>query len=475
MVDDVGAVLAHRRAFVVAAAGCGKTHLLGRIVADERSGRQLVLTHTHAGIAALRRRLDEMGVPPTKFHVDTIAGWCLRYGTAYPTISGLPPGSEANPDWQATYPGAERVLRTELGRTILAQSYDGALVDEYQDCSISQHRLIELIAHVLPCRAVGDPLQAIFGFRSDPCVPWELVREAYELLPPLRHPWRWERAGHSRHLGRWLVDARQELESSGCVAIERSAPVNWVPHDNSNMWLRACWHSARREGSTVLVVNRPEQCAHWAKRLGGHWSVVERFDNPELLRCAQELAAGDGRKALLALFWFLAVRMTRLVRDLRPAVEAIAGGRDLGRMKTDPELLHRIRRLAASPSPTTALDLLEGALAQSHWKLYRPECVYQLASALRECVGRSLADLPEAVAAARTRARHRGRRTHRLTIGTPLLVKGLEFDHAVVLSEPQFSVQGLYVALTRASKSLTVVGRDRTLRPSSVSRVRHHD
>ena len=64
------------------------------------------------------------------------------------------------------------------------------------------------------------------------------------------------------------------------------------------------------------------------------------------------------------------------------------------------------------------------------------------------------------------RARHHGRQAHRRTIGTPLLVKGLEFDHAVLLWEPDhLSVEGLYVALTRASKSLTIVSRSRMLLP----------
>lgn len=56
----------------------------------------------------------------------------------------------------------------------------------------------------------------------------------------------------------------------------------------------------------------------------------------------------------------------------------------------------------------------------------------------------------------------------RRTIGTPLLVKGLEFDHAAVLWDPEhFSVEGLYVAITRASKSLTIVSRSRDLVPEA--------
>ena len=119
------------------------------------------------------------------------------------------------------------------------------------------------------------------------------------------------------------------------------------------------------------------------------------------------------------------------------------------------------------PTPANALKWLEGVLAhKDDWWLYRRECVYQLREALHRCAGNTFADLPDMVAEARTRARHRGRLTHRRTIGTPLLVKGLEFDHAVLLWEQDhLSVQGLYVALTRASKSLTIVSRSRTLVP----------
>jgi hypothetical protein len=105
--------------------------------------------------------------------------------------------------------------------------------------------------------------------------------------------------------------------------------------------------------------------------------------------------------------------------------------------------------------------------SRDDWWLYRRECVFQLREALRHCTDETFAELPNMVAAARTRARHRGRLVHRRTIGTPLLVKGLEFDHAVLLWEPdRLSVQGLYVAITRASKSLTIVSRSRTLIPN---------
>ena len=75
------------RASVVAPAGCGKTELIVRAVEATPSGRALVLTHTHAGVRALRERLARRGVRRDCARVDTIAGWCLRMAAAYPARS----------------------------------------------------------------------------------------------------------------------------------------------------------------------------------------------------------------------------------------------------------------------------------------------------------------------------------------------------------------------------------------------------
>ena len=42
------------RTSVIAPAGYGKTHLIAAAVGKERFGRQLLLTHTHAGVRAIR-------------------------------------------------------------------------------------------------------------------------------------------------------------------------------------------------------------------------------------------------------------------------------------------------------------------------------------------------------------------------------------------------------------------------------------
>ncbi len=467
------AMLGSQRAFAVAAAGCGKTELLGQLVADQRLGRQLVLTHTHAGVAAIKKRLADMRVPHDKFHLDTIAGWCLRYGAAYPAISGFRPNAETDPDWVAAYSGAEKICRTALGRRVVSESYNGVLVDEYQDCTLNQHALVQALAKCVPCRGVGDPLQTIFGFRDDPIVPWETIKSDFEVLhDALTEPWRWRRKGQNAELGEWLASARNELEATGQVTIAKEAPVTWVSHHDkvtaAQIWASTCRHVGAADESVAAILQWPRNCQALARWLGGRWPVVERFDDPDLPKLCQRLAKADGPTACAELVEFLAERMTGIGTELGPIVEAIKSGRGTSRFRKNREFAAQLSALAKEPTPAKALAWIEGILfRQTGWWLYRRECVSQLREAIRHCNGANFAELPDMVAAARARARHRGRPTKRKTIGTPLLLKGLEFDHAVLLWEPDhLSAQGLYVALTRGSKSLTVVSRSRNLVPT---------
>jgi hypothetical protein len=63
--------------------------------------------------------------------------------------------------------------------------------------------------------------------------------------------------------------------------------------------------------------------------------------------------------------------------------------------------------------------------------------------------------------------RYKGRPVgHRKLIGTTLLVKGLEFQHAIVLDAASLTRNELYVALTRGSKSLKIISSRKQLCPA---------
>lgn len=60
--------------------------------------------------------------------------------------------------------------------------------------------------------------------------------------------------------------------------------------------------------------------------------------------------------------------------------------------------------------------------------------------------------------------RHSGRPIrHNKLIGTTLLVKGLEYDYAIILEAESMSPKELYVALTRGAKTITIVSLHNTI------------
>ena len=133
---------------VIAPAGCGKTTLIAEAAARHNSGHQLILTHTHAGVHALRNRLRQFNADPNSFLVDTIAGWSLRYAAAYPAVSGLAnftPGVTG--EWDDVYDSMIRLLDNRIIQEVISESYSGLYVDEYQDCLKSQHQIVKKLVH----------------------------------------------------------------------------------------------------------------------------------------------------------------------------------------------------------------------------------------------------------------------------------------------------------------------------------------
>jgi superfamily I DNA/RNA helicase len=89
--DDVD-VLSINRGTVTAPAGCGKTHLIAKALTRHGDSKPiLLLTHTNAGVVALRGRLDRANVPAKAYRLCTIDGWAMRLISTFPRRSGHNP------------------------------------------------------------------------------------------------------------------------------------------------------------------------------------------------------------------------------------------------------------------------------------------------------------------------------------------------------------------------------------------------
>jgi DNA helicase-2/ATP-dependent DNA helicase PcrA len=90
----------------------------------------------------------------------------------------------------------------------------------------------------------------------------------------------------------------------------------------------------------------------------------------------------------------------------------------------------------------------------------------ELYSELRKVAANYDADLDESLQATawrlRESARRAGRRLPRHLISRTVLIKGLEFEHALIPDADDFdNAKDLYVAITRASRTLCVLSKKR--------------
>ena len=455
---------AARRAVVVAPAGCGKTELIARAIASATSGRDLLLTHTHAGVRALRDRLKRDRTPARRVSVDTIAGWCLRFAASYPSLSGLPTSRPTGSAWNDVYGAAARLLQEPVLRRVIQESYSGIYVDEYQDCTRLHHAVIQELASLLPCRVVGDPLQGIFGFGNDPLVDWDSdVFALFERLPDLGEAWRWR--GKNEELGDWLLNLRKPLIAGEEIDLARG-PLTWCPSSEVNQNAACLRLLTERKHSIVAIQKWPAACHAAASRLNGAYSAMEPMECPDLLTWAKQLDSTTGPARAVAVIDGAKRCFTALAGLLKRDRELLDGGMiptPSPRAKY-PEVTGVLALVATSTSFAPVLDALHGIEGIEGTVLYRRELWAEMKRTVRLFEDGGHADLWSAAWACRDQARISGRRVDLRTVSRTLLVKGLEFDHAIVLAADDLTAKELYVALTRGSRSLTVLSRNRLIR-----------
>lgn len=456
---------------VTAPAGCGKTQLIADALSQHIDIKPvLVLTHTNAGVTALRARLQRGGVSSSAYRVSTIDGFAMRLAAKFPLRAGLNARvldlANPNTDYPAIRVAVQRLLQAgHIGDPIVS-TYSRLLVDEYQDCNTSQHAIVLSIAQMLPTCILGDPMQAIFGFR-DPLVQWE--REAQAAFPPigtLQTPWRWRLAGMDA-LGAWLLQARTSLQAGQPVDL-RGAPegIQWVrltPGMEVQQRLVAARTEAPNRDGRVLVIGDSINVngRHQLTLQTPGATSVEAVDLRDLLNFARRFDLASPN-ALRLLVEFAALLMTEVgTANLLARVETIRGGR--ARTPATPAEAAAVA-FTAAPSHTTSIELLRSLADQRGARVYRPEVLHCCISALSAAGGEG--GFISAAMQTRERNRHLGRPLGRRAVGSTLLLKGLEADVAVILEPERMTAQHLYVALTRGARRVVVCSSTPLLTPA---------
>ena len=452
------------RGTVTAPAGCGKTQLIAHALADHRSNKPiLVLTHTNAGVAALRGRLDRAGVPTSAYRLSTIDGWAIRLISTFPGRGAHDPEilRLTNPtrDYPAIRDAAWKLLQAGHVSEVLKASYAHLIVDEYQDCSVPQHSIVYFLSLILPTCVLGDPMQAIFGFRGNALADWnQQVCAHFPVKAKLTTPWRWRNAG-AEALGQWLLEARRLLAAGQLVDL-RSGPsgyVTWTqaipPNDHMQRLAAARTAPPTPDGRVLIIADSRKRAdqQNFASQTPGA-STVEAVDLQDLIAFASDFDIGSPN-ALGQLLTLAQSVMTNVgVAELTRRLESLARG-----TARNPPTEAESRALAFrdAPSLAAAVALLLELRTLPNVRVYRPAILYGALKALREA---SSGIVPLVEAARRVREENRlvGRPLPKRAVGSTLLLKGLEAEVAVLLNTEGMSAQNLYVAMTRGSMRLVV-------------------
>ncbi len=469
MSDDAIDLLATDRGTVTAPAGCGKTHLIAEALTRHDGAKPvLVLTHTNAGVAALRSRLANAVVPTSAYRLMTIDGWVIRLLSMFPERSGASATilQTTRPNYPKIRKAACALLKEAHLYDIIAASYDRLIVDEYQDCSVPQHAIVFYVARALRTVVLGDPMQAIFNWPGNEVAPWDdMVCTHFPMAAELDVPWRWKNAG-SEELGQWLLKTRTALINGAPIDLRAAPPsVQWVELNGSDDYsrqLEAARTTSPEAGGSALVIGdskKPKSHRDFAARTPGAFTV-ENVD----LRDVTEFAADfelDEAEALEKIVRFAASVMTSVgPDDFLKRVSSLQAGT----ARNEPNEAEVLAlEFCERPSFARGAALLSGISRMTGVRVFRIDVLRVCLKALNQCEDEQADALYETAVRFREQSRVLGRAVPKRAIGSTLLLKGLEADVSVVLDAAHHDAKSLYVAMTRGSRKLVVCSKSPVL------------
>lgn len=480
---------------MIAAAGHGKTHTIAECVQLCPEGQcQLILTHTHAGIASIKAKLADLRVDSKKYHVETITSFAQHYVLAYCRKEDLP-----EPDEKAYFrevlTKALKLFSNSHILDVVKVTYAGLYVDEYQDCDLQQHAIIMKMAEVLPVHLLGDELQGIFGF-AGPLVDFGRDLRGFAQYE-LEKPWRWYKDGNCKELGDKILEYRNVLLSDNkrvWLATDRDAHVaicqcNYeaLGYERDSDYYRMLGKIIRMYDCDSLLIIVPSYQGEY-KRMGDindRVRIKDRFDYgnrfllaeaiddksfysnagaiDEVIRKINAPRTRKKEKKIYDLMDGLTFNKTDLNEWFDKSHDCrLKNKRGEGRIKSD-KLARIYGQFIENPSKRGVEELIRFFQKEAGMKPKRSEVVYSIQHCLRNYPGEEIS-VSESMKEMRNAVRRGGRKIQGRCIGTTLLTKGLEFDTVIVLDAHRFEdSKNFYVAISRACKNLVIITKETTL------------
>ncbi|MGC4100856.1 UvrD-helicase domain-containing protein [Ferruginibacter sp.] len=462
------------KSMLIAPAGHGKTHSITECLLHTE-GKQLILTHTHAGVASINEKIKKNKLSPQKYHVETIAGYAQKYVQAYCKKASVPDRDNTDIYYSFILEKAKSIIASPIISHSIKTTYTGLFVDEYQDCTIKQHELIQVLAKLLPTRILGDPLQGIFNFGGS--IPMVDLGDAAQMggflsnSHKLEEPWRWK--GINEPLGDALKKIRADIELKNPIDLSAYPSVEYIKISSSSDLYNPTlpyYKSLNKllSNRNLLIIHPESSSIHPRKKIIASFKIpiilIESIDDKDFYKLSKifdDVASSTIGNAIyeVSLSLFNKVEVNKWLNNS-------GAKRRTGEWKSTSDALRKMFADATvSNNFSDYANLLEFINQIKGIRCFRKELLRSLCSTLRASSTSTLT-VSESMIETRNHVRKIGKKVFGRCIGTTLLTKGLEFETVVILNAHDFECpKNLYVALTRASKRLIVFSTSAILSP----------
>jgi DNA helicase-2/ATP-dependent DNA helicase PcrA len=475
---DYKQFISHDKSMLIAPAGFGKTHTISECLKETKEiGKQLILTHTHAGIASLKDKLVKANIKSGDYHIETITSFAQKYVLAFYRGKDIPEQSDSKQYYPFIIKKALVLLKCRPILAVISNSYKGVFVDEYQDCTIAQHDLIVAISHAMPVRVLGDHMQGIFEFNGEQLVNMEdseHVGAFASNLYELEEPQRWMQSNNLQ-LGLELKEIRENLKKEEEIRLSDYPSIETVLVKEADLYTpRTAYNkkvSELMKRDNVLIIHPVTTSIHprlmIIQRFNNAFTLIESIDDKSFYSYSKTI---DG---LTCDSWILTI--IDLCHKLfnKTSVNNWFNDKGLKNKKglsvKDSNLMAALKKLSERLSESISFydvsNFVKMVLKLPTVKCYRRDLFRSLCQAMEEAEDKKITVL-EAMMNVRNSVRRVGRKVSGRCIGTTLLTKGLEFDTVAIIDAHKFTCpKNFYVAITRGSKRLIIFTNNEVLKP----------
>lgn len=450
-------------AAIIAPAGHGKTEMIADIV-KHSEGKQLLLTHTNAGVDAIEKRLKKRSISKEKYTVTTIAAFCIKWCTSYDntgnfdkTLSPINGREEAKAYYSQLYLGAKNIFETDWAGNVLKATYTGIVVDEYQDCLQEQHEIILAMHKHLPVRVLGDPMQGIFSFAGK-LVDWSCLE--FPIVDVITKPWRWYKS--NPELGEYLMKVREALLPSlnkhQCSLqidtnnknVEIVSPTNFTGFSHLN--------EISKFSSVVYIAKWPQQQLEFCSRMPGIFQYDEKQECDELFKYAKLFDEKAGAELAISVIKFVVECSTGIVKELKSYIEKLKDEDfDFSSLRKHTDFRDILAEAAPDITKETVLKMLIWFSSSSIFKQYRAELLSEMIRSVKYAIDHNMTIFNAANHIRKDMGLQKRYTGFKFLSSRTLLSKGLEFECVIIDMTTPLSAKDFYVAMTRAMKKIYII------------------